>query len=152
MAKILSQELIDIINDKATRKVLATADKNGIPHAVYKGSLHVNEKGNLVHYEILESSASNRNLVYSIWFDKKVAVNVLGNDGTSYEIIGKPVRSITAGKEFEQTYIALREKFGDIDLGAIWEIEPLSVKNETFNNRIQEDEAAYPILKHLDRI
>lgn len=152
MSEILSKEIIDIINEKDTRKVLATIDKNGIPHVVFKGSIHVNDAQNLVLYEILESSATNRNLVYSIWFDKLVAVNILSKDGISYEIIGKPVRSITAGQEFEQTYVAVREKLGDVELAAIWVIEPIAVRDENLRSRFLKQEEEYPILKHLDRV
>ena len=152
MADIISKELKDIIADPGTLKVLATIDKHGVPHVVFKGSFHVNEDGNLVYYEILESVQSNKNLVHSIWFDKKVAINILSKDKQSYEIVGKPLKSITAGREFEQTYIALQQSKGDVDLAAIWIIEPEQVKNETFSVRVAEDEEKYPILKHLDRL
>ncbi|MBR6222925.1 MAG: pyridoxamine 5'-phosphate oxidase family protein [Lachnospiraceae bacterium] len=152
MADIISKELKDIIADPNTLKVLATVDKNGVPHVVFKGSFHVNEEGNLVFYEVLESAQSNKNLVHSIWFDKKVAINILSADKQSFEIVGKPLKSITAGREFEKTYIALRESKGDIDLAAIWIIEPEQIKNETFSVRVSEDEEKYPILKHLDRL
>lgn len=152
MADIISKKLKEIIAAPDTLKVLGSVDKNGIPHVVFKGSIHVNEEGNLVYYEILESAKSNQNLVHSIWFNKKVAVNILSGDKQSYEIIGKPLKSITAGKEFENIYIALRESKGDVDLAAIWIIEPESVRNESFAVRIAEDEEKYPILKHLDRL
>lgn len=78
-----------------------------------------------------------------------MAVNLLGKNGESYEIVGKPLRSITAGKEFEAIYENVRQRLGDVDLGAIWIIEPLQIKNETFAVRVTEDEEKYPILKHL---
>lgn len=152
MAEQLNEEIKALLQDKETIKAVATISPEGIPHVVYKGSLHADAAGNLVIYEILESSANNRNLVYSIWYDKKVAVNLLGKNGESYEIVGKPLRSITAGKEFEATYEAVRQRLGDVDLGAVWIIEPVQIKNETFAVRVEEDEKKYPILKHLDRV
>lgn len=152
MAEIISEELKEYISAKDTLKVVASIDKNGIPHVVFKGSLYVNEEGNLEFYEVLESSRNNQNFVHSIWFDKKVAVNILTNHGKSYEIVGKPLKSVTAGKKFEKAYVFLREKLGDIDLAAIWTIEPEVVKEETFAVRVQEDEKKYPLLKHLDRL
>lgn len=152
MADIISEELKEYISAKDTLKVVASIDKNGIPHVVFKGSLHVNEEGNLEFYEVLESSRNNQNFVHSIWFDKKVAVNILTNNGKSYEIVGKPLKSVTAGKKFEKVYVSLREKLGDVDLAAIWTIEPEVVKEETFVVRVQEDEKKYPLLKHLDRL
>lgn len=152
MADIISNELKAIISNKDTLKALASIDKNGVPHIVYKGTLHINEDGNLEYYEILESAQSNKNLVHSIWFDKKVAVNILSADRKSFEIVGKPLKSITAGRYFEEKYVSVREKFGDVDLGAIWIIEPETVKEETFAVRKREEEEQYPILKHLDRL
>jgi hypothetical protein len=151
MSDILIKEIQDIIAAPDTLKVLASNDKNGVPHVVFKGSIHVNEDGNLVYYEVLESAQTNKNLVHSIWFDKKVAINILSSDRQSFEIVGRPLRSITAGQEFEKTYVQLREAKGDVDLAAIWIIEPESIKNETFAVRVKEDEEKYPVLKHLDR-
>ncbi len=152
MAAIISEKLKEYINAKDTLKVVASIDKNGVPHIVFKGSLHVNEDGNIEFYEILESSRNNQNFVHSIWFDKKVAVNILTSDRKSYEIVGKPLKSVTAGKVFEKVYVSLREQRGDVDLAAIWTIEPEVVKEETFVVRVQEDEEKYPLLKHLDRL
>lgn len=149
---VINDELKAIIDDPGTFKVLGSVDKNGIPHVTYKNSIRVNDDGNLEYYEILESAQSNKNMVYSIWFDKKVSINILSKEKESYEIIGKPVKSITSGKEFEKTYEALRQSKGDIDLAAIWVIQPETVKNETFSVRIAEDEKRYPIIKHLDRL
>lgn len=149
---IIIEEIQQYINAEDTVKVVASIDKNGIPHVVFKGSVHVNADGNLEFYEILESSRNNQNLVHSIWFDKKVAVGILTPDKKSYEIVGKPIKSITAGKTFEQVYVSLREKLGDIDLVAIWIIAPESVREETFKVRLQQQEDNYPILKHLDRL
>jgi hypothetical protein len=84
-------------------------------------------------------------------FDKKVAINILTKDGKSFKIVGRPLRSITCGKLFEKTYELLREKRGDVDLSAIWIIQPEEIREETFAVRIKEEEEAYPIIKHLDR-
>lgn len=152
MSAVISEELKRIISDPETLKVVATVNKNGIPHVVFKGSLHVNEDGQIEYYELLESARDNENQVYSIWFNKKVAINILSKDRQSFEIIGTPILSLTSGSKFEKTYISLQEKRPDTDLGAIWIIEPEEVRNETFAVRKAEDEAAYPILKHVDRL
>lgn len=47
MAAIISEKLKEYINAKDTLKVVASIDKNGVPHIVFKGSLHVNEDGNI---------------------------------------------------------------------------------------------------------
>ncbi len=153
MSVELNEYIINAINNPESLKVLATNDKNGIPHIAFKGSLHYNVSENYIeHYEILESSQTNSNLVYSIWFEKTVAVNVLTPDKKSYQIKGRPVKSITSGRYFESVYNSLRKDGRDIDLGAIWLIEPVEIKEETFEVRVAQDEAAYPILKHVDRL
>lgn len=149
---MISKELADRINSPSSVKVIGTIGKNGIPHVVFKGSIHVNEEGQLVLYEILESSRNGQNLVYSIWFDKKVVISVLDQGQNSYEIVGHPARCISCGKEFEKVYKEVRAKKGDIDLSAIWIIEPEEVRNETFDVRRQEEENSFPIVKHLDRL
>jgi hypothetical protein len=123
-----------------------------VPHVVYKGSIHVNDEGNIVLYELLESSRNGQNLVYSIWFDKKVVISILDEEKNSYEILGHPARCITCGKEFEEVYKKLRKERGDIDLAAIWVIEPDEVQNESFPVRKKEEETEYPIICHLDRL
>lgn len=148
----IEKELAEIINSKETIKVLATNDKSGIPHAVFKGSIHVNEDGNIEFWELLESSQTQQNLVAGIWFNKLVAVSVLGRDKKSYQIKGYPVECIDSGRYFEKVYKEAQELLGDVDLGAVWIIEPEEIREETFKKRQQEDEGKYPILKHLDRL
>lgn len=149
---IINQELKEVIQDDNTLKTVTTVSKKGIPHSVYKGSLHVNEDGNIEFYELLEGSINNENLVYSIWFDKSVAIGILGKE-KSYEIIGKPLRSITAGSQFEKIYVALQEKRGkEADLGAIWQIQPISVREETFAFRQAEQRKNVPLLRHVDAL
>jgi hypothetical protein len=152
MSEIIDKNLAEVINAIDTLKVLATIDKNNVPHVVYKGSIHADENGNIAFLELLESSRSGQNLVHSIWFDKKIAINILDKDKNSYEIIAKPIRCITCGKAFEQAYENVRSKLGDVDLSAIWIAEPIKITNETYKVRLKEEEENYPILKHLDRL
>ncbi len=152
MSVEITKEVKEAFEDPATVKALATLDKEGIPYVVYKGSPHLNEKGQVEIYEILESSHTNSNLVYSIWFDKKAALNLLTPDRKSYQLRLKPVKSITSGHYFEQAYNSIRSNGKDIDLGAIWQFEIEDIKEETFAVRVKEEEEAYPILKHLDRL
>lgn len=153
MAIVISEELKKIISDKDTLKVVSTVGKNGVPHVVYKGSLHVNEDGNIEYYELLESAKDNQNFIYSLWFDKKITINILSKDRKSFEIIGKPVRSITSGKKFLDVYAELKKVRGNSsDLGAIQIIEAEEIREETYSVRKEEDEEAYPILKHIDRL
>lgn len=147
---IIQEELKAAINSTTTLKSVTAVLKSGVPHTVYKGSLHVDEDGNLSFYDLLESSRINEALVYSIWFDKYITVNILTEDKKSYEIVGKPKKSITQGQLFEQVYKELKTK-RDADLNAIWVIEPVEIREETFLVRKKQQEEEFPFLKHLDR-
>lgn len=151
MAAKITEEVKKILNSENSIKVLATVDKEGIPHVAFKNSIHVNEDGYIEYLELIESSRTNKNMVYSIWFGKTVIINVLEGK-RSFLIRGIPYRSIIAGREFEKAYCRVQEKKGKIDLGAVWLIEPIEIIEETFEKRRVEEEEAHPILKHLDRL
>ena len=151
MAIVLTEEIITLINDPYSEKVLATVSPEGEPHVVFKGSLHVNKEGLLEYYELIETSETNRNLVHSLWFNRTVSVNIR-RDKESIQIKAVPERVVTAGKEFEAAYIKLREDGRDIDLSGIWKLEAKEVRVQSFAKRWEEEDAAHPILRHLDRL
>lgn len=148
----LSQEIIDTIHSEDTIAAIATIDKNGIPHVTYKDSFSVTENGELEFLEIIETSVTNKNLTYHLWFNKLVTINFLSKDKKSFLIKGKVERAIISGKEFEKRYVALRKKLGDIDLATVWRIAPTDFINNSFEKRRLEEEEAHPLLRHLDRL
>lgn len=148
----LEELVVALINAKDSVKVLATTDKKGVPHVVVKDSISVNEKDELIYLELIESSKTNENLVSSIWFKRRVAVNVTGSDGTSFQIKGTPVKCIISGPVFEHYYIAAKERYKEADLSAVWVIEPEEARNETYAFRREEEEKQHPLLIHLDRL
>lgn len=152
MASVINDELAAIIAEKETSKVLATVGKEGIPHAVTKGSIRVNQDGNLEYWELLEGSQTNKNLVYSLWFDKKVAVTITAKDKRSFLIVGKPVKTIVAGRKFQEEYEKVQKIFADSELAAIWIIEPEQVKEETYAVRRKEETVIHPYYVHLDSL
>jgi len=152
MAAELDKEIVDLIADAESTKVLATLDEHGFPHAVVKQSFQVGEDGNLLYLELLESSRTNRNLVRSIWFDRKVAVTVTGKGGRSYQIKGKPVKAHITGPVFQRHFAEIRERLGDVDLAAVWVIEPEEVIEESFAARQAEEQRKHPVFTHLDRL
>lgn len=152
MAVQLGNEVIELLKDKETIKVLATTDEAGVPHVVIKQTIQLGDDENLFYLELLESSKTNKNLVRSIWFNRKVSVALQGKDKQSYQIIGRPVKAIISGPVFQKHYVAIREKLGDVDLATVWVIEPEEVSNQTFSIRRAQEEAAHPIFKHLDQL
>lgn len=151
MSAVINDKIKELLKQKDTLKVVASVDKEGNPHVTFKGTVNVNEEGQVTFLEILESSQTNRNLTNSIWFEKVVAITILGADKTSYQIKGIPKRAIISGPLFEETYIRVQEKFGDVDLAAIWVIDPVEVREETFQARLEEERKQFPIIGHLDR-
>lgn len=54
--------------------------------------------------------------------------------------------------EFEAAYRKVQEERGNIDLSAVWIIEPVEIIDKSFEKRRLEEEEAHPILKHVDRL
>lgn len=152
MAAILNTEVTDLLNDDATTKVLATVDGDGVPHVVIKQSLHAGGDGAIHLLELHESSATGRNLVRSIWYDRPLAIVLKGKDGHSVQIKGRAVKNLIAGPLFQQHYVKVREQYGDIDLAGVWIIEPDQIIDEGYDQRPDAKNPSNPTFIHLDRI
>jgi len=146
----IGEKARELLADRESRKALASVGRDGTPHVVYKGSLTVAD-GNIRFFELIETSQTNKNLTYSLWFGKEVAINVV-KDKTSFLIRGVPVRAIVSGKEFEEAYTHLQKNLGaDYDLSTVWIIKPTYVSEETFAVRQATEHEKYPLIGHLDR-
>jgi hypothetical protein len=148
---ILSERIHVLLQDQLAVKVLATADQQGQPHIVLADSLTANDKGQLVYLELIETSRTNINLVNSIWFKRKVAVQ-LSRGGEAYLIKGYPVYSIISGPVFEHYYRSAREQNPDFDLSTVWIIEPDEINEDTYSARKSKERAEHPLVMHLDRL
>lgn len=148
----LTKEVVELINDSESIKIIATSDEQGNPHIAFKGCLTVLEDGNLAFAEEFEGSQTNINLVKSIWFDRNVEVTVRGKNRTKFQIKGKPYRYAYTGPLFKKFYLAARKKWGpDSDIAGVWVITPEEVKNETFAVKKKEEDEKHPFFKHFDR-
>lgn len=152
MSIAIPEELARLLEREDTAKVLVTTDKNGHPYTAVKNSLQVDGTDRLIYWELLESSATNANMVYSIWFDQPIALAIVGVKGESYRIKGRPVKAIVSGGVFRQHYEKARQQLGDVDLAAVWVIELLEIVDQRFTARQQQEEADRPYFKHLDRL
>jgi hypothetical protein len=148
----LPRELVELFYAPGTVKVLATVDDRGTPSAHVDPSLKLDPEGNVVHLERFESSRTNRNLVRSIWFDQPVTVTLSSHDGHAYEVQGVAVRAHVSGPVFQSHYAALRRQLGDVDLAAVWIIEPREVRDESSAARQRHEEEKHPTFVHLDRL
>ncbi|MDR1684992.1 MAG: hypothetical protein LBR82_00865 [Desulfovibrio sp.] len=149
----LSEDLRTALRDPASLKVIAGVNRAGEPHVVFKEAISMDSEGrNLQCLELLETSQTNRNLTHSLWFQRKIAVNVLHPKGRSWQIKGLPVKVHISGPLFEEQYIAVRNRLGpEADLSAVWIIEPLEEKEQTYLVRLREERLHYPLVGHLDR-
>lgn len=149
----LSEEVIKAIRDSNSIKVIASISKDGIPHVTVKNSITISEEGRIIYYELLETSQTQRNLVFSIWFNKQVAINVVTKDGKSYQIKGTPYKAVVAGQKFLEAYVNVQNKLGeDVDLSTVWIIDPEEERNETFTYRREFEEKDHPYVLHVDRL
>ncbi len=148
----LPRELVELFYAPGTVKVLATVDEGGAPSAQVDPLLTLDHDGNVLYLERFESSRTNRNLVRSIWFKRPVTVTVSGYGGNSYEIRGLAVRAHVSGLIFQTHYTALRRQVGDIDLAAVWIIEPLEFRDESWAARQRNETEKHPAFVHLDRL
>ena len=152
MAIRLNDEAAALLRDAQTTKFLSTLGPDGTIHGVFKEFVEVEEDGNILLLELLESSITNRNLVNSLWFKKQVSIAARSAGGTSWQIKGIPIRCLITGPKFEKYYALARTLFGDVDLSSVWIIEPVEARNETFTVRKEEEEAKHPLFVHLDRL
>jgi hypothetical protein len=144
---LLSQKIIECIKDCSAIKVLATLDEEGAPYAVVSRFLQLGANGELVHLELLEKSETNRNLLRSLWYEKKVVITV----GDTV-IKGRPVKAHISGPVFRQYYQQVQTVIPDADLSTVWLIEPEEVIDESYAFRKQQEEQQFPFSVHLDRL
>lgn len=148
----LTAEILQLLDQPTTTKMVATTDGLGSPYAIASLFMQAGSGGELVHLELLEKSATNLNLLRSLWFDKKVSITLAAPDGRSFVIHGKPVKALISGPLFRSYYQKVRALLDDADLAAVWLIEPEEVVNETYAVCKQQEEDRFPFTVHLDRL
>ncbi|MDR1509267.1 MAG: pyridoxamine 5'-phosphate oxidase family protein [Synergistaceae bacterium] len=149
---LLNRELINILQDDKSIKVIATVDEEGFPHVVQREDFKVLEDESIVFAEWRESSITNSNLVRAIWFGGRVALFVSNDENISYQIKGLPVRFDYVSPLYKEFYAVTRKKHGsDSDITGIWYIRPIEVRDENHKIRRKEEEIIHPYFRHLDR-
>ncbi|MBP5565140.1 MAG: hypothetical protein J6X45_05405 [Lachnospiraceae bacterium] len=148
---ILNEELIKLIGDKESIKVVSSNDREGIINSAPKGSLEISGENELTYVEVLESSTSYHNIVYSIWFDKKVSVLVIGKNRESYLIHGHVKKILTCGREYEEYYKKYQEARG-FDIAAAVRIVADDVIDLNLAKAIEKQKAEHPFFSHYDSI
>lgn len=152
MSENLKNLIGPLLENVATAATIATLDENGVPHSVPSPFLMLDDKGRLVHLELLETSTTHRNLLRSIWFEQPVSFTLSHQDGRVLVITGAPIKAHVSGPLFSSCYSEVRSRLGDADLAAVWLIDPLRARDETYLIRKEREEALHPFHIHLDRL
>jgi hypothetical protein len=147
----MGNEVLELLNDAQSVKILVSVDDEGLPHPTVKDSLHSDGK-DIVYTEFIESSNTNRYLTKSLWFDRSVSILLLAYDGRCFNIKAKPTRAIVNGKIFQKYYEEIQKKFGDFDLSTVWILKSLEIKEQTLQKRVSEEAQKRPYFLHLDRL
>ncbi|HBQ86887.1 MAG TPA: hypothetical protein DD811_10475 [Syntrophomonas sp.] len=145
------KEIESLVNDPQSIKILVTVSADGIVHAVPKGTIHTDEAGNIEYAELFESSQSYRNITASLWFNKKAAILIIGENGAAYEVSGSIKTILVAGRKFEEAYKKIEAEKG-FDIAAVIKIVPESVEDLNPRKKFAEQEETHFFYKHLDRI
>ena len=152
MANPNIQKFADAFNYPEVVKIIATTDKDGVPHLEENNSIYLDEEGRIVILELNEYSRTNRNLVHSIWFNKKVSIHVRAGEDRQFQVVGKPYKALITGERFETHYKKLLEQNKDAELSAVWLIDPEEFTDENPDvRRKRENQGRLPLI-HLDRI
>ncbi|MDR1614495.1 MAG: hypothetical protein LBS26_02895 [Campylobacteraceae bacterium] len=147
----MAHEILELLNDTKSIKILVSIDDEGLAHPVVKDSLRYEDDG-IVYTEFLESSNTNRFLTKALWFDKKVSILLLTEDKRSFKITAQPVKAIVNGKIFQRYYEEVLNKFKDFDLSTVWVFKPLEITEQTLQKRVDEEKRDRPYFLHLDRL
>ncbi|MDR1656267.1 MAG: hypothetical protein LBT47_01765 [Deltaproteobacteria bacterium] len=145
-------DLVAALLEPASVKVLGVVNGDGAPHLAVKNSIRLEHDGNLAFDELIETSRSNAGLVRAMWFNRKVAINVVSPSGQAWLLSGRPIRTVISGGEFRRRYEAVRSQDPHGGLAAIWHIKIDDLSETTLAKRRLDEETAHPLLIHLDRL
>ena len=144
------EKIEKLLEEKETISVISAVGKNENPISQVGRKLTMWGKGRIAYYEFLESLQMQKNLVYSIWFEKEVSLSLLGKNGEIYRVSAKPYQALIAGHRFEEAYINAQEEFGEeTDLSTVWLLDVTAVEDDTYEAAREKE---HPYLMHMDHI
>jgi hypothetical protein len=153
MAVEISDKQKKTLENEQLVRILVSNGKAGKVHGSRIHKLQVTDNGTILYFEYIESSLTNQNLIYSLWFDKEIEIFAEDENKTSFTVRGIPKKAIIEGAFFEEEYKKVQKLYeGQIDLSTIWEIEVLSVENANLVELSKQEQETYPMIQHLDRI
>ena len=140
----LPKEVMEILSEPETLKVLTTTGENGNPHSVFKSSLIALDEETLGYLELIEVSRTNKNILLNLWGKKLVSV-VLFNPktGASYQIKAEPYKLVDQGPIWENFLDQVWQVMPDANPASVWLLKPREILNEGYQARLEEIETAY---------
>jgi len=140
----LPKEVIDLLREPQTIRVLTTTGEDGLPHTVFKGSMTALDEETLAFIELLDPSRTNKNMLRNLWDKKTVVVSLFDpQDNCSYQIKGLPYKYVEEGPIWEQFLEETWKIMPDVNPAGVWLIRPQSVFNEGYSERLQEVEKEF---------
>ncbi|NTU52730.1 MAG: pyridoxamine 5'-phosphate oxidase family protein [Chlorobiaceae bacterium] len=127
----LPEELIQLLNDRESVKVVGSIGADGKPHVVAKGSLTTFDNETLAFAEGFAGSLSHTNLLDSAASGRAVAVNVT-KGLVSFQIKGRASQSDSSGPVFQTLLERIRSRRGpDAGIAGAWIVTSDEIRNES---------------------
>lgn len=153
MAEKLNDDVKKILTDPATVAVISAVGKDGNPYSQVPHKIGLWEDGRISVHQLLEKSPLQKNLVYSLWFDKRVSLLLAAKDGSSYHLYLKPYQALVAGRDFTREYQQVLAEFGeDADLSTVWLFDVESAVSASYADEQAAEKKDHPYLYHMDHI
>ena len=141
---ILSDEVVEILRDPESIKVLTTTDEIGYPYSVFKGSLTAFDGDTIAYTELLENSETYKNMLRNYWAKKRVSVVVYNREKeASYQIRGVPVRFAIEGPIWDKFLEEIWSMMPDVDPAGVWLIRAEEIITEDHGTRKKEIESRF---------
>ena len=140
----LPEEVMSLLNDPKSIKVVATRDEEGVPHVVFKGSLRAVDDKTIGFVELIDGSRTMRNILKLMNLDigkKIISVNVLNpENGVSYQIKGEPVRLEVIWPPWDEFLDMIWKWDREANPVGVWLIKVREVLNQTYKVRLEEED------------
>ncbi len=150
---VITPELTEIINDPGTIKLLTTTSEDGKPHPARKQSLTALENGTLAYMELLETSQTMKNMVWSVWWQKEVSILII-NDAKNCccEIKGVPYRLHHQGSLWDTFLDQIWKIIPTANPAGVWEINPKQVIDQNFEASARREAERLPMMPFWSHI
>ena len=140
---ILPDEVVEILRDPESIKVLTTTDESGFPYSVFKGSLTALDGDTIAYMELVENSETYKNMLRDYWIKKRVSVLVYTKEKGAYQIRGVPVRFAIEGPIWDKFLDEIWSVIPDADPAGVWLIKAEEIINEDYETRKKQIESRF---------